>query len=149
MLFSLNPYINPCGTIIWMISSETKSVRWTVFGALMSLTIAIFVCTLVAKLVRLRSAVGGSVYLAVSNRSLPAAVSVSGKRDFATRDKGSEMPSPTSHALSRRLSARAYPINSGAVRQLSGNLSKGGTAWWARELCHNLAISITCSDKLL
>ena len=42
MLFSLMH--NPCGTTIWTIWSETKSVRWTVFGALMPLTIAILVC---------------------------------------------------------------------------------------------------------
>jgi ferrous iron transport protein B len=51
MLFSLMH--NPCGTTIWTIWSETRSVRWTVFGALMPLTVAILVCALVANGVRL------------------------------------------------------------------------------------------------
>jgi ferrous iron transport protein B len=50
MLFSLMH--NPCGTTIWTIWSETKSVRWTVFGALMPLAIAILVCAIVAALAR-------------------------------------------------------------------------------------------------
>jgi ferrous iron transport protein B len=54
MLFSLMH--NPCGTTIWTIWSETKSIRWTVFGALMPLTIAILVCALVAILVRVLGA---------------------------------------------------------------------------------------------
>jgi ferrous iron transport protein B len=56
MLFSL--LHNPCGTTIWTIWSETKSARWTLFGALMPLTIAILVCALVANLVRVFSAIG-------------------------------------------------------------------------------------------
>jgi ferrous iron transport protein B len=56
MLFSLMH--NPCGTTIWTIWSETKSVRWTVFGALMPLTVAIIACALVANVVRLLSAIG-------------------------------------------------------------------------------------------
>ncbi len=51
MLFSL--LHNPCGTTIWTIWRETRSVRWTVFGALMPLVIAIVVCALVANLARL------------------------------------------------------------------------------------------------
>jgi ferrous iron transport protein B len=51
MLFSL--LHNPCGTTIWTIWRETRSVRWTVFGALMPLAIAIVVCAVVANLVRL------------------------------------------------------------------------------------------------
>jgi len=55
MLFSLMH--NPCGTTIWTIWSETRSVRWTVFGALMPLAIAILVCAFVANFVRLFSIV--------------------------------------------------------------------------------------------
>ena len=50
MLFSL--LHNPCGTTIWTIWQETKSVRWTVFGTLMPLAIAIVVCAIVATVVR-------------------------------------------------------------------------------------------------
>lgn len=46
MLFSL--LHNPCGTTIWTIWRETRSVRWTVFGALMPLGLATVVCALVA-----------------------------------------------------------------------------------------------------
>ena len=54
ILFSL--LHNPCGTTIWTIWRETRSVRWTVFGALMPLAIAILVCVLVANVVRLMGA---------------------------------------------------------------------------------------------
>jgi ferrous iron transport protein B len=50
MLFSL--LHNPCGTTIWTIWRETRSVRWTVVGALMPLAIAIVVCAIVANLAR-------------------------------------------------------------------------------------------------
>ena len=58
MLFSL--LHNPCGTTIWTIWRETRSVRWTVFGALMPLVIAIFVCAIVATLMRLVVGIGGT-----------------------------------------------------------------------------------------
>ena len=58
MLFSL--LHNPCGTTIWTIWRETRSVRWTVFGALMPLVIAIFVCAIVATLTRLVVGIGGT-----------------------------------------------------------------------------------------
>jgi ferrous iron transport protein B len=58
MLFSL--LHNPCGTTIWTIWRETRSVRWTVFGALMPLAIAILVCALVATVTRLFVGVGGT-----------------------------------------------------------------------------------------
>jgi ferrous iron transport protein B len=48
MLFSLMH--NPCGTTIWTIWCETKSLRWTLVGALMPLGVAIVVCALVANL---------------------------------------------------------------------------------------------------
>jgi ferrous iron transport protein B len=51
MLFSL--LHNPCGTTIWTIWRETRSIRWTVLGAFMPLTIAILVCAMVASLARL------------------------------------------------------------------------------------------------
>jgi ferrous iron transport protein B len=51
MLFSL--LHNPCGTTIWTIWRETRSLRWTVFGALMPLGIAILVCAAVATASRL------------------------------------------------------------------------------------------------
>ena len=51
MLFSLMH--NPCGTTIWTIWRETRSLRWTIFGALMPLALAILVCALVANLTRL------------------------------------------------------------------------------------------------
>jgi ferrous iron transport protein B len=51
MLFSL--LHNPCGTTIWTIWRETRSVRWTVFGALMPLAIAMLVCAMVATVTRL------------------------------------------------------------------------------------------------
>jgi ferrous iron transport protein B len=51
MLFSL--LHNPCGTTIWTIWRETRSIRWTVFGSLMPLILAIVFCTLIASLARL------------------------------------------------------------------------------------------------
>jgi len=53
MLFSL--LHNPCGTTIWTIWRETRSIKWTVFGALMPLAIAIIVCLALATLVRVVS----------------------------------------------------------------------------------------------
>jgi ferrous iron transport protein B len=58
MLFSL--LHNPCGTTIWTIWRETRSVRWTAFGALMPLTVAIVVCAAVATATRLVLAIAGS-----------------------------------------------------------------------------------------
>jgi ferrous iron transport protein B len=58
MLFSL--LHNPCGTTIWTIWRETRSVRWTVFGALMPLAIAIIVCAIVATLTRLVIGLSGT-----------------------------------------------------------------------------------------
>jgi ferrous iron transport protein B len=54
MLFSL--LHNPCGTTIWTIWSETRSAKWTAFGALMPLGLAIIVCAAVAAVVRLAAA---------------------------------------------------------------------------------------------
>lgn len=51
MLFSLRH--NPCGTTIWTIWRETRSARWTLFGALMPLSIAIVVCAIAATVTRL------------------------------------------------------------------------------------------------
>jgi ferrous iron transport protein B len=56
MLFSLMH--NPCGTTIWTIWSETRSVRWTLFGALMPLSIAMLVCAIVAALSRFAMGIG-------------------------------------------------------------------------------------------
>jgi ferrous iron transport protein B len=56
MLFSL--LHNPCGTTIWTIWRETRSYKWTVFGALMPLVVAVAVCAVVVVAVRLMSAVG-------------------------------------------------------------------------------------------
>lgn len=53
MLFSL--LHNPCGTTIVTIWKETRSLRWTVLGALMPLSIAFVVTFLVAQVVRLLS----------------------------------------------------------------------------------------------
>jgi ferrous iron transport protein B len=50
MLFSL--LHNPCSTTIMTIWKETRSVRWTVIGALMPLGIAFMVTFLVAQIVR-------------------------------------------------------------------------------------------------
>jgi len=57
MLFSL--LHNPCGTTIWTIWRETRSRRWTLFGALMPLALAIVVCAIVATAVRL--VIGGDL----------------------------------------------------------------------------------------
>ncbi len=51
MLFSL--LHNPCSTTIFTIWKETGSMKWTVVGALMPLTIAFAVCFLVANVWRL------------------------------------------------------------------------------------------------
>lgn len=51
MLFSL--LHNPCSTTIWTIWKETRSVKWTVVGALMPLGIAFLVTFLVAQGARL------------------------------------------------------------------------------------------------
>jgi ferrous iron transport protein B len=56
MLFSLMH--NPCGTTIWTIWRETRSLRWTLVGALMPLGLAIAVCALVANLVRMLASLG-------------------------------------------------------------------------------------------
>ncbi len=56
MLFSL--LHNPCGTTIWTMWRETRSLRWTLFGALMPLALAIVVCATVATLTRLSLGVG-------------------------------------------------------------------------------------------
>ena len=55
MLFSL--LHNPCGTTIWTIWRETRSAKWTLFGALMPLAIAILVCVVVATATRLVASV--------------------------------------------------------------------------------------------
>lgn len=54
MLFSLLHY--PCGTTIWR---ETRSTRWTLFGALMPLGLAIVVCGLVATAARVIAGLPG------------------------------------------------------------------------------------------
>lgn len=51
MLFCL--LHNPCGTTIWTMWKETRSAKWTIFGALMPLFIGFIVCTTVAGVVRL------------------------------------------------------------------------------------------------
>jgi len=51
MLFCL--LHNPCGTAIWTMWKETRSVKWTLLGALMPVAIGIVVCMLVASVVRL------------------------------------------------------------------------------------------------
>lgn len=58
MLFSL--LHNPCGTTIWTIWRETRSAKWTLFGALMPLAIAIVVCAAVATATRLVAGIVGS-----------------------------------------------------------------------------------------
>jgi len=50
MLFAL--LHNPCSTTIWTIWKETKSMRWTIIGALMPLGIGILVTFIVAGIVR-------------------------------------------------------------------------------------------------
>jgi len=47
MLFSL--LHNPCSTAIWTIYSETKSLKWTVIGTLMPLSIAFLVTFIIAQ----------------------------------------------------------------------------------------------------
>jgi ferrous iron transport protein B len=44
---------NPCGTTIWTMWRETRSVRWTLFGALMPLALGVIVCMLIAGVWRL------------------------------------------------------------------------------------------------
>ncbi len=39
---------NPCGTTIWTMWKETRSAKWTVFGALMPVVIGVVVCAMVA-----------------------------------------------------------------------------------------------------
>lgn len=51
MLFSL--LHNPCSTTIWTMWKETRSIKWTVLGALMPLAIAFLVTFVVAQGVRL------------------------------------------------------------------------------------------------
>jgi len=51
MLFSL--LHNPCSTTIWTIWKETKSIKWTLLGALMPLGIAILVTFSVAQTARI------------------------------------------------------------------------------------------------
>ena len=58
MLFSL--LHNPCGTTIWTIWRETRSAKWTVFGALMPLVLAIIVCAIVATATRLAMGLVGA-----------------------------------------------------------------------------------------
>ncbi|HHY31389.1 MAG TPA: ferrous iron transporter B, partial [Syntrophaceticus sp.] len=48
MLFSLLHY--PCGTTLLTIYKETKSMKWTVFSALMPLGVAVIVTLIVAQL---------------------------------------------------------------------------------------------------
>ncbi len=50
MLFSLLHF--PCGTTLWTIAKETKSIRWTLAAFLIPTTIAVFVCFCVAQIVR-------------------------------------------------------------------------------------------------
>ncbi|MCC6779140.1 MAG: ferrous iron transporter B [Hyphomicrobiales bacterium] len=56
MLFSL--LHNPCGTTIWTIWKETRSLRWTMLGTLMPLAIAVLVCAAVASAARLLGGAG-------------------------------------------------------------------------------------------
>ncbi len=44
---------NPCGTTIWTIWRETRSVKWTIMGAIMPLLLGIAVCALIAGIVRI------------------------------------------------------------------------------------------------
>jgi ferrous iron transport protein B len=57
MLFSL--LHNPCGTTIWTIWRETRSGKWTAFGALMPLGVAVVVCAFVATVARIIAAAMG------------------------------------------------------------------------------------------
>lgn len=50
MLFSLLHY--PCGTTLFSIYKETKSIKWTILSAFIPLSIAIFVTFTIAQLVR-------------------------------------------------------------------------------------------------
>ena len=56
MLFSL--LHNPCGTTIITMWKETRSLRWTIIGALMPLGVAFLVCFVVANVARLLGAAG-------------------------------------------------------------------------------------------
>ena len=44
---------NPCGTTIWTMWKETRSLKWTVFGAVMPVVLGVGVCTIVATIWRL------------------------------------------------------------------------------------------------
>ncbi len=44
---------NPCGTTIWTIWKETRSLKWTLFGTLMPLAVGIATCAMVAAVWRL------------------------------------------------------------------------------------------------
>jgi ferrous iron transport protein B len=44
---------NPCSTTIWTMWRETRSVRWTVVGALLPLAVGIVVTLAIAQSVRL------------------------------------------------------------------------------------------------
>lgn len=44
---------NPCGTTIWTIWKETRSLKWTVFGTVMPLAVGVATCSLVAATWRL------------------------------------------------------------------------------------------------
>jgi ferrous iron transport protein B len=46
---------NPCGTTIWTTWRETRSLKWTLVGALLPLGLGIVTCTLVATIWRLAS----------------------------------------------------------------------------------------------
>jgi ferrous iron transport protein B len=43
---------NPCGTTIWTIWKETRSLKWTLVGALMPLAVGVATCALVAAIWR-------------------------------------------------------------------------------------------------
>ena len=51
MLFSLLHF--PCGTTLWTIKAETKSLKWTVFTALLTTGVACLVCLTVYQLISL------------------------------------------------------------------------------------------------
>ncbi len=51
MLFSLLHF--PCGTTLYTIWKEQKSIKWTILAALIPLTVAVIVCFLVAQTARL------------------------------------------------------------------------------------------------
>jgi ferrous iron transport protein B len=46
---------NPCGTTIWTIWRETRSVKWTLVGALLPLALGVVTCAVVAAAWRLAS----------------------------------------------------------------------------------------------